>query len=187
MPRLSSEDRAGITGGRGQPLLQPSARACPSWTARRRPASLWCRSQCRKAPALARPSVQEGNEGLSASRGVVKSVSPRPKEVPMVARFNRQTLLKSRPEGVPNLDNFVLKQGSVPEPGDGAPRRSAGRYRQCGAVPRHDVLRERLDRARRRRRLQDRFPRTRCPGEVPLASRLAPGAIPAISSRRRGP
>jgi NADPH-dependent curcumin reductase len=50
---------------------------------------------------------------------VVKSVSPRPKKVPMVARFNRQILLKSRPEGVPSLDNFVLKQSSVPEPGDG--------------------------------------------------------------------
>jgi hypothetical protein len=34
----------------------------------------------------------------------------------------------------------------------GAPRRSAGRYRQCGAIPRHDVLRYRLDRARGRRR-----------------------------------
>src|SRR5213078_887220 len=31
--------------------------------------------------------------------------------------------------------------------------RSAGRYRQCGgAVPRHHVLRDRLDRTRRRRR-----------------------------------
>jgi hypothetical protein len=37
----------------------------------------------------------------------------------MVARVNRQILLKSRPEGAPNLDNFTLKQGSVPEPGDG--------------------------------------------------------------------
>jgi NADPH-dependent curcumin reductase len=36
-----------------------------------------------------------------------------------VARVNRQILLKSRPEGAPSLDNFVLKQGSVPEPGDG--------------------------------------------------------------------
>src|SRR6202162_639377 len=40
------------------------------------------------------------------------------KEVQMVARINRQILLKSRPEGVPSLDNFALKQGSVPEPGD---------------------------------------------------------------------
>ena len=37
----------------------------------------------------------------------------------MLARVNRQILLKSRPEGVPSLDNFALKQGSVPEPGDG--------------------------------------------------------------------
>ena len=37
----------------------------------------------------------------------------------MVARVNRQILLKSRPEGAPSLDNFALKQGSVPEPGDG--------------------------------------------------------------------
>jgi hypothetical protein len=37
----------------------------------------------------------------------------------MVARVNRQILLKNRPEGVPSLDNFVLKQSSVPEPGDG--------------------------------------------------------------------
>ena len=36
----------------------------------------------------------------------------------MVARVNRQILLKSRPEGAPSLDNFALKQGSVPEPGD---------------------------------------------------------------------
>jgi hypothetical protein len=50
---------------------------------------------------------------------VVKSVSLRRKEAPMVARVNRQILLKSRPEGVPSLDNFVLRQSSVPEPGDG--------------------------------------------------------------------
>ena len=37
----------------------------------------------------------------------------------MVARVNRQILLKSQPEGAPSLDNFALKQGSVPEPGDG--------------------------------------------------------------------
>jgi NADPH-dependent curcumin reductase len=37
----------------------------------------------------------------------------------MVAHFNRRILLKSRPEGAPSLDNFTLKQGSVPEPGDG--------------------------------------------------------------------
>jgi hypothetical protein len=52
-------------------------------------------------------------------QGVVKSVSLRPDEVPMVARVNRQILLRSRPEGAPSLDNFTLKQGSVPEPGDG--------------------------------------------------------------------
>ena len=50
---------------------------------------------------------------------MVKFVSPLPKEVPMVARVNRQILLKSRPEGAPSLDNFTPKQGSVPEPGDG--------------------------------------------------------------------
>jgi N-terminal domain of oxidoreductase/Amidohydrolase family len=44
----------------------------------------------------------------------------RSKEVSMVARVNRQILLKSRPEGAPSLDNFTLKQGLVvPEPGDG--------------------------------------------------------------------
>jgi len=37
----------------------------------------------------------------------------------MIGRINRQILLKSRPEGPPSLDNFTLKQGSVPEPGDG--------------------------------------------------------------------
>jgi NADPH-dependent curcumin reductase len=37
----------------------------------------------------------------------------------MVARVNRQILLKSRPQGAPSLDNFILKQGSVPEPDDG--------------------------------------------------------------------
>jgi N-terminal domain of oxidoreductase len=52
-------------------------------------------------------------------QGVVKSVSLRPEEVPMVARVNRQILLESRPEGAPSLDNFTLKQGSVPEPGHG--------------------------------------------------------------------
>jgi NADPH-dependent curcumin reductase CurA len=51
--------------------------------------------------------------------GVVKSASRRPKEVPMAGRVNRQILLKSRPEGAPSLDNFALKEGSVPEPGDG--------------------------------------------------------------------
>jgi NADPH-dependent curcumin reductase len=53
---------------------------------------------------------------------MVKSASLRPKEVPMVARVNHQILLKSRqsrPEGAPSLDNFALKHGSVPEPGDG--------------------------------------------------------------------
>ena len=50
---------------------------------------------------------------------MVKFVSPLPEEVPMVARVNRQILLKSRPEGAPSLDNFTLKRGSVPEPGDG--------------------------------------------------------------------
>jgi NADPH-dependent curcumin reductase len=50
---------------------------------------------------------------------MVKFDSPLSKEVPMVTRVNRQILLKSRPEGAPSLDNFTLKQGSVPEPGDG--------------------------------------------------------------------
>jgi hypothetical protein len=45
---------------------------------------------------------------LSARRGVVKSVSLRSKEVPMVAPVNRQILLKRRPEGAPSLDNFTL-------------------------------------------------------------------------------
>jgi NADPH-dependent curcumin reductase CurA len=49
----------------------------------------------------------------------MKSVSPRPKEVPMVAPVNRQILLNSRPEGAPSLDNFTLKEGPVPDPGDG--------------------------------------------------------------------
>jgi hypothetical protein len=47
-------------------------------------------------------------------QGAVKSVSPRPEEVPMVARVNRQILL-----GAPSLNNFILKQGSAPEPGNG--------------------------------------------------------------------
>jgi NADPH-dependent curcumin reductase CurA len=37
----------------------------------------------------------------------------------MAADVNRQILLKSRPEGMPTLDNFELVQGPVPEPGDG--------------------------------------------------------------------
>ncbi len=37
----------------------------------------------------------------------------------MAAPVNRQILLKSRPEGAPSLDNFTLKEGPVPEPGDG--------------------------------------------------------------------
>jgi hypothetical protein len=37
----------------------------------------------------------------------------------MAAPVNHQILLKSRPEGAPSLDNFTLKQGSVPEPGYG--------------------------------------------------------------------
>jgi hypothetical protein len=51
--------------------------------------------------------------GMAAhdEQGVVKSVSLRPEEVPMVARVNRQIVLKSRPEGAPSLDNFTLKQG----------------------------------------------------------------------------
>jgi N-terminal domain of oxidoreductase len=75
-----------------------------------------------RAPA-AGSGLQSGCVTLSHRRDreprLVKSVSLRRKEVPMLARVNRQILLKSRPEGVPSLDNFVLKQGSVPEPGDG--------------------------------------------------------------------
>jgi N-terminal domain of oxidoreductase len=63
------------------------------------------------------PPVQECNAGLEPWRGEI--VSLRAKEVSMVARVNRQILLKSRPEGMPSLDNFTLKQGSVPEPRDG--------------------------------------------------------------------
>jgi NADPH-dependent curcumin reductase CurA len=37
----------------------------------------------------------------------------------MAARVNRQIVLKSRPEGMPGLDNFALTQGGAPEPGDG--------------------------------------------------------------------
>jgi NADPH-dependent curcumin reductase len=37
----------------------------------------------------------------------------------MATGVNRQILLKSRPEGAPNLDNFELVQSPVPEPGDG--------------------------------------------------------------------
>src|SRR6202049_2665203 len=32
---------------------------------------------------------------------------------------NRQILLKSRPEGAPSLDNFELRETSVPQPGNG--------------------------------------------------------------------
>ena len=32
----------------------------------------------------------------------------------MIARINRQILLKSRPEGAPSLDNFTLEQDSAP-------------------------------------------------------------------------
>jgi NADPH-dependent curcumin reductase len=35
------------------------------------------------------------------------------------ASVNRQIVLKSRPEGVPSLDNFALTQAAIPEPGDG--------------------------------------------------------------------
>ena len=35
------------------------------------------------------------------------------------ASVNRQIVLKSRPEGVPSLDNFALTQAPVPEPGEG--------------------------------------------------------------------
>ena len=37
----------------------------------------------------------------------------------MADGINRQILLKSRPEGAPNLDNFELVRSPVPEPGDG--------------------------------------------------------------------
>jgi NADPH-dependent curcumin reductase len=33
--------------------------------------------------------------------------------------LNRQIVLKSRPEGVPGLDNFALTKAAIPEPGDG--------------------------------------------------------------------
>jgi NADPH-dependent curcumin reductase len=36
-----------------------------------------------------------------------------------MAGINHQILLKSRPEGAPNLDNFELTQGPTPEPGEG--------------------------------------------------------------------
>jgi NADPH-dependent curcumin reductase CurA len=37
----------------------------------------------------------------------------------MAAGINRQIVLKSRPAGAPNLDNFELVQRPVPQPGDG--------------------------------------------------------------------
>jgi NADPH-dependent curcumin reductase len=37
----------------------------------------------------------------------------------MAESVNRQVLLKSRPEGMPSLDNFELTQAPVPEPGEG--------------------------------------------------------------------
>jgi NADPH-dependent curcumin reductase len=37
----------------------------------------------------------------------------------MPARINRQIVLKSRPEGMPGLDNFALMETLVPEPGEG--------------------------------------------------------------------
>jgi NADPH-dependent curcumin reductase CurA len=37
----------------------------------------------------------------------------------MAKSVNRQVLLKSRPEGMPSLDNFELTQAPVPEPGEG--------------------------------------------------------------------
>jgi NADPH-dependent curcumin reductase len=37
----------------------------------------------------------------------------------MAASVNRQIVLKSRPEGMPGLDNFALVQAAVPDPGDG--------------------------------------------------------------------
>jgi NADPH-dependent curcumin reductase CurA len=36
-----------------------------------------------------------------------------------MADLNRQIVLKSRPEGMPGLDNFVLTKSAIPEPGDG--------------------------------------------------------------------
>jgi NADPH-dependent curcumin reductase len=37
----------------------------------------------------------------------------------MAACVNRQIVLKSRPEGMPGLDNFALVESPVPEPGEG--------------------------------------------------------------------
>jgi NADPH-dependent curcumin reductase CurA len=37
----------------------------------------------------------------------------------MTHSVNRQILLKSRPEGAPSLDNFELRETSVPQPGNG--------------------------------------------------------------------
>jgi NADPH-dependent curcumin reductase len=37
----------------------------------------------------------------------------------MTAGINWQIVLKSRPEGMPGLDNFALAQAAIPEPGDG--------------------------------------------------------------------
>jgi NADPH-dependent curcumin reductase len=37
----------------------------------------------------------------------------------MAVRMNRQIVLKSRPEGMPGLDNFALVESPVPEPGEG--------------------------------------------------------------------
>jgi NADPH-dependent curcumin reductase CurA len=36
-----------------------------------------------------------------------------------MADLNRQIVLKSRPKGMPGLDNFELTEAAVPEPGDG--------------------------------------------------------------------
>src|SRR5215472_14579781 len=50
-------------------------------------------------------------------RAVVRGL--RPRSAPMAANSNRQILLKSRPEGSPNLDNFELVEKPIPTPGEG--------------------------------------------------------------------
>ena len=53
----------------------------------------------------------------------------------MTHSVNRQIVLKSRPEGAPSLDNFELRETSVPQPREaGYADRTDGRQRMD-----HDV------------------------------------------------
>src|ERR1700675_2412647 len=69
---------------------------------------------------FSRPFLPPGDRLTDGTgRPSLHSRSPRQAERAMPAQVNRQILLKSRPSGMPGIENFELVERPVPEPREG--------------------------------------------------------------------